>query len=85
MSYQKDECEGSVFSVVQDVLRNEVMALLNPRFRILGSQRIHYDLYTSLNPYEGQILRTGDVRALKKSHFNPTWPVRCVNDIPVNF
>uniref|UniRef100_A0A1A9V668 Lipase domain-containing protein n=1 Tax=Glossina austeni TaxID=7395 RepID=A0A1A9V668_GLOAU len=76
LSYQKDNCEGSVFGVVQDVLRNEVMALLNPRFRILGSQRIHYDLYTPLNPYEGQILRTGDVRALKKSHFNPAWPVR---------
>lgn len=58
------------------MLRNEVKALLNPRLRYLGSQRIHYDLYTPLNPDERQVLRTGDVRALRISNFNPKWPVR---------
>lgn len=58
------------------MLRNEVRALLNPRLRYLASQQIHYDLYTPINPYERHILRTGDMKALRTSPFNPKWPVR---------
>lgn len=58
------------------MLRKEVKALLNPSLRFLGSQRIHYDLYTPKNTIDRQILRTGDIRALRGSNFNPNWPVR---------
>uniref|UniRef100_A0A1I8ME89 Lipase domain-containing protein n=1 Tax=Musca domestica TaxID=7370 RepID=A0A1I8ME89_MUSDO len=76
LSYRPGQCDISIFSVVQDMLRNEVRALLNPRLRYLASQQMHYDLYTSLNPNERHILRTGDVKALRRSHFNPKWPLR---------
>lgn len=58
------------------MLQKEVQALLNPRLRSLRTQRIHYDLYTPYNINERQILRLGDIRALRDSQFNPNWPVR---------
>ncbi|XP_013099088.2 pancreatic triacylglycerol lipase isoform X1 [Stomoxys calcitrans] len=76
LSYKPGNCDISIFSVVQDMLRNEVRALLNPRLRYLASQQIHYDLYTTLNANERQILRTGDTKRLRGSYFNPKWPVR---------
>ncbi|XP_075144904.1 sex-specific enzyme 2 [Haematobia irritans] len=75
-SYKQNHCDISIFSVIQDMLRNEVRALLNPRSRYLASQQIRYDLYTTLNPDERQILQTGDVKRLRSSYFNPKWPVR---------
>ncbi|KNC21767.1 hypothetical protein FF38_04003 [Lucilia cuprina] len=76
LSYRRGHCDISIFSVIQEMLRKEVKVLLNPRLRNLGSQRIHYDLYTPYNPNQRQILRTGDIRALRNSNFNPNWPVR---------
>lgn len=81
LSYKRGNCDVSIFSVIQDMLKNEVKALLNPRLRYLGSQRIHYDLYTPLNREERQILRTGDVKSLRSSNFNPKWPVRYQPDM----
>lgn len=76
LSYIQGHCDVSIFSVIQEMLRKEVKALLNPQLRYSGSQRIHYDLYTPYNTLERQILRTGDLRALRNSNFNPKWPVR---------
>ncbi|KAM7360645.1 sex-specific enzyme 2 [Cochliomyia hominivorax] len=75
-SYSSGHCDASIFSVIQEMLRKEVKVLLNPRLRTLGTQHIHYDLFTTLNRNERQILRTGDIRTLRSSFFNPNWPVR---------
>ncbi|XP_037947764.1 lipase member H [Teleopsis dalmanni] len=75
-AYERGSCDISIFSVVQDMLKSEVRALIDPTLRYGTNKRIRYDLYTPYNPYERQILRTGDVAGLKRSFFNPKWPVR---------
>lgn len=65
-----------MLSVVQTMFRNEIQAILNPRFRSLNNQRVRFDLYTPLNPYDSEVLKTNDVNSLRNSNFNPNWPTR---------
>jgi len=75
-AYEKGNCEISISSVIQDMLKNEMRALIDPTLRYSSNKRVRYDLYTQRNPYKRQILKTGDTDGLRNSYFNAKWPVR---------
>lgn len=68
-------CEPLTIEMVASLVTKEIHRLLEPRLR-LQAKKLSFDLYTRRNPYERQILNTGDEKALISSHFNSSWPVR---------
>lgn len=76
LAYQRPNCETSIFSVVQNMVINEVFGFLNPRYRSVASNYVKYDLYTPRNRYEAQSLQTDDIDMLNSSNFNPKWQTR---------
>ncbi|KAL9928754.1 putative phospholipase A1 magnifin [Glossina fuscipes fuscipes] len=68
-------CEPLTIEMVASLVTKEIHRLLEPRLR-LQPKKLSFDLYTRRNPYERQILNTGDEKALISSHFNSSWPVR---------
>ncbi|EDV49100.1 lipase member H [Drosophila erecta] len=74
-AYAPGKCELSISLVIQDMIATEAGLLLG-RPRLSQTKLLRYDLYTTLNPKERQILRPGDLTMLRNSHFNPKWPVR---------
>ncbi|XP_017083667.2 phospholipase A1 1 [Drosophila eugracilis] len=75
LAYEPGKCEVSISNVIQDMINTEARIILG-RPRPSQTKLLRYDLYTPLNPEERQLLRPGDLNALKNSHFNPKWPVR---------
>ncbi|EDW38083.1 GL12219 [Drosophila persimilis] len=75
-AYEPGKCALTITEVFEAMFKTEVGLLIGARARLSQSHLLHYDLYTPLNPQKRQFLRAGDLGMLRKSHFNPEWPVR---------
>ncbi|BFF89100.1 lipase member H [Drosophila madeirensis] len=75
-AYEPGKCAITISEVINGMVKTELGLLFGTRARVSQSQLLHYDLYTPLNPEVRQFLRPGDLGMLKKSNFNPKWPVR---------
>lgn len=71
-AYEPGKCETAISEVIEDLARS----LFNRPMHVSQASLLQYDLYTPLNPQQRQLLRPGDVNKLKRSNFNPKWPVR---------
>ncbi|XP_011209226.4 pancreatic triacylglycerol lipase [Bactrocera dorsalis] len=75
-SYEPGNCDILIKSAVSEILKNEMRARLRPSWRESRINHLRYELYTPQNPYNAQVLKTGDANVLRKSFFNAKLPVR---------
>ncbi|XP_037824158.1 lipase member H-like [Lucilia sericata] len=77
-NYFKNElgyCEPLTVEFIAGLVTKEARQLLDPSLRPRHKD-LRFDLYTRKNPYEKQMLYTGQQDSILKSNFNAKWPTR---------